>query len=126
MHSNEHDPVNIGNPEEFTILECANEVLAATGSESRIVFRPLPQDDPKQRCPDITRAKSLLGWAPKVRLSQGLQLSIPWFAENIGERVAEEELAPSHTASSVLAEYPSEVVLSHPVALADSMRSVPS
>ena len=126
MHSNEHDPVNIGNPEEFTILECANEVLAATGSESRIVFRPLPQDDPKQRCPDITRAKTLLGWAPKVKLSQGLQLSIPWFAENIGERAANENLAPSHATSSVLAEYPSEVVLSQPVALADSMGSVAS
>jgi UDPglucose 6-dehydrogenase len=126
MHSDEHDPVNIGNPEEFTILECANEVLAATGSESRIVFRPLPQDDPKQRCPDITRARTLLGWTPKIKLSQGLQLSIPWFAENIGERAASKDLAPSHTTLSVLAEYPSEAVLSRPVALVGSMRSMSS
>jgi dTDP-glucose 4,6-dehydratase len=124
MHSDEHDPVNIGNPEEFTILECANEVLTATGSESRIVFRPLPQDDPKQRCPDITRARTLLGWVPKIKLSQGLQLSIPWFAENIGEKAASKDLAPSRTTLSVLAEYPSEAVLSRPVALVDSMRSV--
>jgi len=84
MRSDEHDPVNIGNPEEFTVLECAKEVLAATDSDSGLVFRPLPQDDPKQRCPDITRARTLLDWAPKIALSQGLRLSIPWFAENIG------------------------------------------
>jgi UDPglucose 6-dehydrogenase len=83
MASSECEPVNIGNPEEFTILECAREVLAATRSHSKIVFRPLPQDDPKQRCPDITRARMILGWEPKVRLSQGLQLSIPWFQQNL-------------------------------------------
>lgn len=83
MRSAETDPVNIGNPEEFTILECAKEVLKATGSKSKIIFRPLPQDDPKQRCPDITRAKAILGWQPRVNLAQGLQLSIPWFMENI-------------------------------------------
>ena len=94
MHSDEHDPVNIGNPAEFTILECAKEVLAATGSQSRLVFRPLPQDDPKQRCPDITRAKKILGWAPKISLAEGLQLSIPWFIENIGERVVSRHLPP--------------------------------
>ncbi len=86
MHSDEHYPVNVGNPEEFTILECANEILAATGSDSRLVFRPLPQDDPRQRCPDITRARALLDWEPRIRLSQGLQLSIPWFAESIGRK----------------------------------------
>ena len=94
MHSDEHDPVNIGNPAEFTILECAKEVLAATGSQSRLVFRPLPQDDPKQRCPDITRAKKILGWSPKISLAEGLQLSIPWFIENIGERVVSRHLPP--------------------------------
>jgi dTDP-glucose 4,6-dehydratase len=126
MRSDEHDPVNIGNPEEFTILECANEVLAATGSENRIVFRPLPQDDPKQRCPDITRARTLLGWAPKIKLSQGLQLSIPWFAENIGVRTANEHLAPHHTTLPAQAEFPLRVVPSRPAILVDSMRSVPS
>ena len=100
MCSDEHDPVNIGNPEEFTVLECANEVLAATDSDSRLVFRPLPQDDPKQRCPDITRARALLGWAPKIALSQGLQLSIPWFAENIGRRVVHRHLASRRAALS--------------------------
>ncbi|HET9087637.1 MAG TPA: GDP-mannose 4,6-dehydratase, partial [Acidobacteriaceae bacterium] len=87
MASSECEPVNIGNPEEFTILECAREVLAATRSHSKIVFRPLPQDDPKQRCPDITRARKILGWEPKVRLSQGLQLSIPWFQQNLQSEV---------------------------------------
>ena len=60
MHSDEHMPVNIGNPVEFTILECAREVLAATGSESKLVFRPLPEDDPKQRRPDISKASRSL------------------------------------------------------------------
>lgn len=114
MHSDEHYPVNIGNPEEFTILECANEVLVTTGSESRLVFRPLPQDDPKQRCPDITRAKTLLGWAPKVKLSQGLHLSIPWFAENLGKRVANKHLVPLRTALPVLNEFPLRAVPSRP------------
>ncbi len=126
MHSDEHHVVNIGNPEEFTILECANEVLAATGSESRIVFRPLPQDDPKQRCPDITRAKMLLGWAPKIELSQGLRLSIPWFTDNIGERAANEQSALRRTTLPVLAEYPLRPVLSHPVTQLGSMRSMSS
>ncbi len=83
MSSGESYPVNIGNPEEFTILECAKQVLKATGARSKIVFRPLPQDDPKQRCPDITRAKTILGWEPTINLARGLQLSIPWFRENI-------------------------------------------
>ena len=126
MHSDEHDPVNIGNPEEFTILECANEVLAATGSESRLVFRPLPQDDPKQRCPDITRAKTLLGWTPKVKLSQGLQLSIPWFAENIGERAANEHLAQRLTTLPALTEFPLRGMLSRPETVVDSIRSMSS
>jgi dTDP-glucose 4,6-dehydratase len=79
MHSGEHTPVNIGNPEEFTMLECAREVLGATGSKSRMVFAPLPEDDPKQRRPDITKARAILGWEPKVPLAAGLRLTIPWF-----------------------------------------------
>ena len=70
--SDEHLPVNIGNPNEFTILECAQMVLKVTGSKSQIRHEPLPQDDPKQRCPDITKARQLLQWEPKVDLETGL------------------------------------------------------
>jgi dTDP-glucose 4,6-dehydratase len=77
--SDEHDPVNIGNPNEWTILECAREVQALVGSACEIVFRPLPKDDPKQRQPDITRARTLLGWEPKVQLREGLTRSMDYF-----------------------------------------------
>ncbi len=77
--SEEHLPVNIGNPVEWTILECANEVLAVTGSKSEIVRKPLPQDDPTRRRPDITRAQTLLGWEPKIKLRQGLEQSLAYF-----------------------------------------------
>jgi dTDP-glucose 4,6-dehydratase len=72
-------PVNIGNPNEFTILECAREVLRVTGSQSKIAYEPLPPDDPKQRRPDITLARTQLGWEPKVPLAEGLRLSLPYF-----------------------------------------------
>jgi dTDP-glucose 4,6-dehydratase len=77
--SNEHTPVNIGNPIEFTILECAREILAVTGAQVPILFKPLPQDDPTRRRPDISKAKSLLGWEPKVQLRQGLERSLDYF-----------------------------------------------
>jgi dTDP-glucose 4,6-dehydratase len=77
--SQEHEPVNIGNPSEWTILECAKEVQTLIGSHSEIVFKPLPQDDPMRRRPDITRAKELLGWEPKVSLRDGLRLSLEYF-----------------------------------------------
>ncbi|MFC6645036.1 UDP-glucuronic acid decarboxylase family protein [Granulicella cerasi] len=77
--SDEHLPTNIGNPGEFTMIECAQEVLALTGSKSELTFQPLPQDDPKQRKPDITKAKSLLGWEPKVPLREGLAKSLDYF-----------------------------------------------
>lgn len=77
--SDEHTPVNIGNPGEFTMVECAKEVLAVTGSKSEIVFKPLPQDDPTRRRPDISKAKKLLGWEPKVPLREGLQRSLAYF-----------------------------------------------
>jgi dTDP-glucose 4,6-dehydratase len=77
--SNEHEPTNIGNPGEFTILECAKVVLEITGSRSNVRFEPLPQDDPKQRCPDISKAKRLLGWAPKIDLRTGLRMSQEYF-----------------------------------------------
>ena len=81
MNSSEHTPVNIGNPVEFTMLECAQAVLEITGSNSKLVFRPLPEDDPKQRQPDISKAKRLLGWEPKIALADGLRRTIPWFLE---------------------------------------------
>lgn len=77
--SEEHDPTNIGNPVEWTILECAREVQSLLGAKGEIVFRPLPQDDPKQRRPDITKAKRLLGWEPKVPLREGLAKSLDYF-----------------------------------------------
>jgi dTDP-glucose 4,6-dehydratase len=77
--SSEHLPVNIGNPDEWTILECAREVLAATGSKAEVQFKPLPQDDPSRRRPDITRARTLLGWEPKIKLREGLERSLAYF-----------------------------------------------
>lgn len=77
--SDEHMPVNIGNPVEWTILECAREVLDITGSKSEIVFNPLPQDDPMRRRPDITRARTILGWEPQIKLREGLKLSLDYF-----------------------------------------------
>jgi dTDP-glucose 4,6-dehydratase len=81
--SDEHFPVNIGNPIEFTILECARQVIAITHSKSEIRYEPLPQDDPKQRQPDITKARTLLGWEPKIGLQQGLQMSLDYFREAV-------------------------------------------
>lgn len=81
--SDEHFPVNIGNPDEFTILECAKRVLEITGSKSKITYENLPQDDPKQRRPDITRAKNLLGWQPKIPLDTGLKMSLDYFREAV-------------------------------------------
>jgi dTDP-glucose 4,6-dehydratase len=72
--SGEHLPVNIGNPEEFTLLELAEKVITLTASESRIVYEALPANDPKQRRPDITRASELLGWAPRIGLDDGLRM----------------------------------------------------
>jgi len=77
--SDEHMPVNLGNPNEFTILECAWEVLAVTGSKSELRFEPLPEDDPTRRRPDITKARKLLGWEPKVELREGLERSLEFF-----------------------------------------------
>lgn len=76
-------PVNLGNPIEFTILELAEKVIKLTGSRSEIVFKPLPQDDPVQRQPDISLAKSRLGWQPKVELEEGLKSTIAYFEERI-------------------------------------------
>jgi dTDP-glucose 4,6-dehydratase len=72
-------PVNVGNPGEITINQFAEEILAITGSDSKVIYKPLPQDDPKQRQPDITRAKEILGWEPKVERSEGLKLTLDYF-----------------------------------------------
>jgi UDP-glucuronate decarboxylase len=72
-------PMNLGNPEEFTIRELAEQVIEITGAKSEMVFRPLPQDDPMQRCPDISFAKAELGWEPTIRLREGLTRTIDYF-----------------------------------------------
>jgi dTDP-glucose 4,6-dehydratase len=82
--SDEHLPVNIGNPNEFTILECAKRVIEVTGSKSSIAYEPLPQDDPKQRRPDISKAKRLLAWEPRIQLEEGLRLSLDYFKQCLG------------------------------------------
>jgi dTDP-glucose 4,6-dehydratase len=89
--SDEHLPVNIGNPNEFTILECAKQVIKVTGSKSEIVYEALPQDDPKQRQPDISKARSLLGWEPKIQLDQGLQLSLDYFRNAVEDEMTTKE-----------------------------------
>src|ERR1700678_230394 len=86
--SSEHLPVNIGNPNEFTILECAQKVIKVTGSKSKISYQPLPQDDPKQRRPDITKARQLLGWEPKIDLRTGLRMSLDYFRNAVREETA--------------------------------------
>jgi len=86
--SDEHMPVNIGNPNEFTILECAQVVLKITESKSRIRHEPLPQDDPRQRRPDITKARELLGWEPKIDLETGLRLSLDYFKNAVASESA--------------------------------------
>jgi dTDP-glucose 4,6-dehydratase len=84
MLSSENDPINIGNPVEITIKQIAETIIRMTGSTSQIVYRPLPTDDPKQRRPDITRARTLLGWEPKVQLEEGLIKTIAYFRTKVG------------------------------------------
>ena len=79
MPESDGSPINTGNPHEVTINELARTVIDLTGSRSPIVYRPLPQDDPLQRRPDITRAKELLGWEPRVALREGLSRTIDYF-----------------------------------------------
>jgi dTDP-glucose 4,6-dehydratase len=81
MQSDEHLPVNIGNPQEITILEFAEHIRTHFAKAPAIVLKPLPQDDPKRRCPDITKAKQLLGWEPRVNLEEGLRLTLAYFRE---------------------------------------------
>jgi len=88
--SSEHLPVNIGNPDEFSVLECAQLVLKITGSKSQIRYEPLPQDDPKQRCPDVTKARHLFQWKPEIDLETGLRKTLEYFKMV----VAKETVAP--------------------------------
>jgi dTDP-glucose 4,6-dehydratase len=81
--SAEHLPVNIGNPQEFTILECAQAVLEVTGSKSELRFESLPEDDPTRRCPDISKARALLGWEPRITLREGLKRSLDFFTSHL-------------------------------------------
>ena len=84
MMSRTHEPVNLGNPAELTVLQFARQIIAAVGSRSKISFKPLPQDDPRQRRPDITRARRLLGWEPQVELQEGLVKTIEFFRAKMG------------------------------------------
>jgi nucleoside-diphosphate-sugar epimerase len=88
MLSGERYPVNLGNPREMTILEFAECIRRVTGSRSPIEFRPLPEDDPKQRCPDIAKARAALDWEPRVQLEEGLRLTVEHFRRAAGGGVA--------------------------------------
>jgi dTDP-glucose 4,6-dehydratase len=83
LHSDEVMPTNIGNPHEMTILQFAEKVIELTGSSSKIVFRELPEDDPKVRQPDISKAKALFGWEPRVELGDGLRRTLDYFKERV-------------------------------------------
>jgi dTDP-glucose 4,6-dehydratase len=80
------DPVNIGNPQEVTLLDLAKRIVRLAGARSEIVFRPLPEDDPKVRQPDIARARAQLGWEPRVDTDEGLRLTLEWFRRQVGRR----------------------------------------
>lgn len=86
LESGEHYPVNIGNPHEMTVLQFAEKILELTGSKSQIAYRPLPQDDPQVRQPDITKARKLLGWEPKVELDEGLSKTIEYFRARLKDQ----------------------------------------
>lgn len=86
MQAPVNEPVNLGNPKEMTVRELAERIVALSGSKSRIIFKPLPVDDPKVRQPDITRARTLLGWEPRVNLDEGLALTLQWFQAKLGMR----------------------------------------
>jgi dTDP-glucose 4,6-dehydratase len=83
MDSDSNEPVNIGNPHELTIRQIAETIIRMTGSTSQLVYRPLPEDDPKVRRPDITKARALLGWEPKVSLEDGLTRTIEYFRKKV-------------------------------------------
>jgi dTDP-glucose 4,6-dehydratase len=83
--SDYHLPVNIGNPVEISLLQFAEEIIKLTGSKQKIIFQPLPKDDPKQRKPDITKAQELLGWSPKIDRAEGLKITYDYFKEALNK-----------------------------------------
>jgi UDP-glucuronate decarboxylase len=88
-------PINLGNPTEFTILELASQVIEVIGSRSRVVHRPLPVDDPRQRRPDISRAQEILGWSPRTPLAQGLMKTISYFEDLLRDSSIRTQLSDS-------------------------------
>jgi len=88
IESDHHLPVNIGNPHEMTVLEFAKKIIELTGSKSSIIYKPLPEDDPQVRQPDISKAKKLLGWEPRVQLEEGLLKTIDYFRARLQEQKA--------------------------------------
>jgi len=102
--SDEHFPTNIGNPTEFTILESAQTVLEVTGSSSSIQYEPLPEDDPTRRRPDISKARRLLSWEPKVSLREGLRLSLDYFRQRLDQRAVDVEYLSRRSSQSASAE----------------------
>jgi len=93
-------PINLGNPCEFTVLQLAEKVRELTGSSSEILFQDLPQDDPIKRCPDISKARTLLNWEPRVPLEEGLQRTIDYFDRVITETKLKERKPPSSRAAA--------------------------
>jgi nucleoside-diphosphate-sugar epimerase len=90
MNSEETRPVNIGNPVEYSVREIAEIIIELSGSQSEISHQPLPEDDPKQRCPDITRAREALGWEPQIPAREGLAKTLTWFASQAQARTPPE------------------------------------
>jgi dTDP-glucose 4,6-dehydratase len=86
MLSDEHMPVNIGNPQEITILEFAERIRKHFDNVPQIIFEPLPQDDPKRRCPDISKAKRILKWEPKINLEEGLKRTLAYFKQEFSRQ----------------------------------------
>ena len=91
MRSPETRPVNVGNPVEYTVKEVAGLIVELSNSSSELVYEPLPQDDPKQRCPDVARAREVLGWEPRIPAKEGLSRTIEWFAERLARSEAERD-----------------------------------
>ena len=85
MKSKESRPVNIGNPHEMSVLKIAQMIIEISGSSSELIYEPLPEDDPSQRCPDIRRAREVLGWEPRTPVREGLKRTLSWFAERVPE-----------------------------------------
>lgn len=99
LHANYHEPVNLGNPQELSILSFAQKIIGLTGSKSKIVYQPLPVDDPKVRRPDISLATKLLGWRPRVSLDEGLKMTFEYFREHM-DRVPQKKPSPKPTKSA--------------------------